>query len=118
MEQSLLIEGHGLKPLLDYLEKVQDTELDENSKSDFEFKGRFDTELNKRLDASLLAIFLSGLGPTLIKLIVDYFKDRHSNDITIKTKKPDGTEMTFTLKNRSEQEIKDWLRAQGFAQEA
>lgn len=106
MDPQFVIEGNenDLAPFLDSLAIVQHP--------DFRFEGRFETGLNENMHGELVAILLSGLGSTILKLIVEYFSDkfRNEHEITIKRKQKDGTEVTLLLKGKSDKDILEWLK--------
>lgn len=111
-EKEMKIEGKALPQLLHHLKKEQAAQKEKEQPQDFNYKVN---EVNDRRTSNmtLLSIVMYGGGIALGRLLVGYLFRMINNDITVKMKKDDGTEVSISFRNRSEKEIRELLISLG-----
>lgn len=106
MERMIIAEGDGLSSLLDFVEDAHDSQ---GKSPDFTFHANFEKDLDQEQAADLTTLILTGMGSSLGTLLINYFFRYYNNEITIKGKTEDGKEVSVTMRNRTEDEVKGYL---------
>lgn len=112
MEKEVMIEGPDLQVFYKYV-------LDQNPRpgpknADYVYKAKFNKGFDETLSVvDLIAVVLTGFSSALGQLLLNYSARKFTNDITIKTKDQNGTEITISMKNRTESEIRALLKESG-----